>query len=221
MPSLRRAGPRRWPDIRHVSRATNPPGVGGPTRTPTLRKLNHDPNSRFLVLHAESEMAPLIRQHRFANFKPKMAIKAVKTSSTRYRRSGHPGTRLIETSPRESIARCSTWVIGDPLRRLRVNFQGQELGQKSETSISTRLLAPWYGARRAPDLRAIRKSHVDGRRDQVGRPGNCDRPRRPEGNDSLASAPKNFRGRSRGNKSPFLEAASGFEPEYGALQAPA
>jgi hypothetical protein len=33
--------------------------------------------------------------------------------------------------------------------------------------------------------------------------------------------PKNFRGKSRGDKSPFLEAASGFEPEYGALQAPA
>ena len=32
---------------------------------------------------------------------------------------------------------------------------------------------------------------------------------------------KNFRGNSRGNKSSFLEAASGFEPEYGALQAPA
>jgi len=35
------------------------------------------------------------------------------------------------------------------------------------------------------------------------------------------SSLKNFRGRSKGPNTPFLEAASGFEPEYGALQAPA
>ena len=31
---------------------------------------------------------------------------------------------------------------------------------------------------------------------------------------------RNFRGSSRGSITPCLEAASGFEPEYGALQAP-
>ena len=40
-------------------------------------------------------------------------------------------TRLVKKPPRQSMARCFTWVIGDPLRRLRVNFQGQALGQKS------------------------------------------------------------------------------------------
>jgi hypothetical protein len=32
---------------------------------------------------------------------------------------------------------------------------------------------------------------------------------------------RNFRGKSRGSIAPIMEAASGFEPEYGALQAPA
>ena len=161
--------------------------------TPTLRRSHRDPNSRFLVLHAESEMAPLTPQNRFTNFKPTAAIQVANTSSTWYRRYGHPpGARL-----------GSTWVIGDPLRRLS-EFPGTSAGAEILNFHLHKASHSLVRVHRATDCCAIGKSHVDRRRYQVGRPRNCTRTRPPECNDSLAAALTNLRGTSRGNNFHFL-----------------
>ena len=175
-----------------------------------------------MVLLALSEMASLILRPRFANFTPRTAIGILGPGSARRRvfRSP-PETRPVKGPYRNSMARCFTWVSGDSLCSLEVNFQGQRPGQKSKKHFYTTLLALLYGARRDPTHMSWETQESHHRKIRVIASRNA-----PESDHQKAMfhwllSQKNFSGSRRGRITPYLEAASGFEPEYGALQAPA
>src|ERR1035437_3833769 len=119
------------------------------------------------------------------------------------------------------MACCFTWVSGDPLRSLKVNFQGPGLGRNPK-SPSTQGFSPfWTGPAEALTHGAWETQEPNHRQIRILASRTA-----PESDHEKAMfhwllSLKNFRGRSRGSITPFLEAASGFEPEYGALQAPA